>query len=178
MKKIIIMMLSVVALLSLSSCLTTKGPKPTPKHVVKELTSAKKIAVLGYNSSIGLDDRLLDDLKTGLFDISLDIDLSLDDTVDFPIGEVNGYDNKFYTALAESNFDVIPKATVTSTDAYKAIKGDPKMDINNVNSADGYTLTYKFNNWMDSQDAIPVNGQVMNVYKDSITEAGADLGVA
>lgn len=166
-----------LTMILLSSCLTTAGPKPTPKHVTKEISSAKKIAVLGYNSSIGFDDRLLDNLKKGFFDITLDVDLSLDNSVDFPIGDINGYDSAFYRALNETEFEIIPKSITTKTSAYKSIIGDPTMEMNNVNAANGYTLTYKFNNWMDSQESVPVLGQVVNVYKDAIKDAGADLGV-
>jgi len=63
--------------MALTSCSTLLGgPKEetVPNSVVKKLTSYEKIAVLGYNTSRGLDDRLLDSTIKEPFSIAQPMD--------------------------------------------------------------------------------------------------------
>jgi len=184
MKKLLTIAFAAASVALLASCASLGGgskEKAPPASVVTALKEAKTIAVLGYNTSKGLDDRLLDDaIKSSLFDISLEI--SIQNDLKFPIGKrVDTLDADFLKKLGDAKlYNVVPKSKVTGSAAYKKIKGDPAMDINNVNAAKGYTLTYQFDNFMDeakSGSSIPTSGQVVNGYKDTLEEIGADLGI-
>ncbi len=180
---------AIIGLLSivLTGCAVGSGARevPPPPSVVNELQSAKTVAVLGYNTSKGLDDRLLDDfIRSGIFDIDLSVDMSLEDTIKFPVGSmVDAHDSEFIRELGNTRYTVIPKETVLSSPAYQAIKGDPAGTLANVNAATGYTLTYQFDNWMDqrsgssSANRVPAPGQLVNNFREVLEELGADLGI-
>lgn len=175
-----------LALIAITSCASLGGgskEKPLPASIVKELKEAKTIAVLGYNSSKALDDRLVDGaIKAPLMEIKLEIVDARGDK--FPIGNrINSYEQDFLAKIAKGPYKVIDKNKVFAAAEYKAIKGDVNSDLNNVNVAKGYTLTYKFDNWMDNakssstSNLVPALGELVNVYKKTLEELGADLGI-
>ncbi|HKL86066.1 MAG TPA: hypothetical protein VJ861_07015 [Treponemataceae bacterium] len=183
MKKTIWQFLLFVGLVgALTSCASMGTPREVLASEFEELREAKTIAVLGYNTSKGLDDRLLDNaIKSPLFELKLEI---VDDRgVRFPVeGRVNTYDSNFLAAMKESAFTMVPKSAVLNSVAYKKIKGDPTSELSNVNVAKGYTVTYEFDNWMDNSNAsvanrVPAGGKLVDLYKKTLEELGADLGI-
>ncbi len=184
MKRLIgFVLLALIVLLGSCSSLRDGKEQRTPKSVVSTLQSARRVAVLGYNTSHGLDDRLLDNaVSSPMFDIK--IDLSLDRGPKFPVGDrVDAYDRDFLEMMKTGPFELVARADILSSPAYGSIKGDPDMDLNNVNAAEGYTLTYQFDNWMDksqSQSAansVPERGQLVNSYKATLEALDADIGI-
>lgn len=170
--------------IALTSCASLGGgaEKPLPASIVKELKEAKTVAVLGYNTSKGLDDRLLDEaIKAPLFEIKLEIVDARGEK--FPIGgRVNTYDANFLASMKEGPYKLISKSSVLNSTAYKKIKGDPTSELSNVNAAKGYTLTYQFDNWMDKAsetraNKVPSGGQLVNAFKETLEELGADIGI-
>jgi hypothetical protein len=171
------------AVLALGSCATTDNvgtwvPDPRPA-VVEELQEARTVVVLGYNSSIGLDDRTLDDrFSSGGFGLSISVEEDVNDR--HPVGDrINGYEAEFMELLTELGpYEVVDKETLFAADSYARLPEVHADDpLSNVLVADGYRLTYEFNNFMDGTDSIPNEGEVVNNYAAILEEVGADLGI-
>lgn len=183
MKKVLMAaVVSTALFISLVGCATTDAigewePEPT-NRVTRSLQEAQTVAVLGYNTSRGLDDRLLNNAIDSSFGLSISVEEKPGDK--FPVGDrVNRYDETFRRLLREEGpYELIAKDAVVSSSAYQEIVGDPSDEmLSNVNAAENYTLTYQFATFMDNQDDVPMSGELVNRYKATLEELGADLGI-
>ncbi len=171
------------AILALGSCATTDNVGewvPEPRDpVVEELQEAETVVVLGYNSSYGLDDRLLDDaVSSGGFGLSISVEEDVNDR--HPIGDrINEYEANFMELLTELGpYEVVDKETLFASSEYQDLPEIQEEDLlSNVLVADGYRMTYEFNNFMDDTDSVPNEGRVMNNFAAIMEDVGADLGI-
>lgn len=129
----------------------------------KVLAKADTLAVLGFNTALGVEDHALDDFMDEDFSLSnVTLTVEFEGDQRFPIekAQVNAHEQQLLSALAESNFSFVDKKTVINAEAYKKfnkfyvvgstdknateqeLREDAYAHSQEVLVADGYNVTY------------------------------------
>ena len=174
-------LLAVVMAGLFTSCMSLpflSGGDDAPK-VPKELLAAESIALLGYNTNVGVDDRDVEANKhSELLDMKLSIEVE-DGEPNVPIGDrANSFKEDLVGALSEvDRLTLMPEEEIIQSASYAELPEVIPMD--NVNVASGYRDTYHFENFMGNEDWIPLPGEVYNrpTMAKVLQETGADAGL-
>ncbi|MBF9016372.1 MULTISPECIES: hypothetical protein [unclassified Oceanispirochaeta] len=190
-----VLMLAALMAVGLSSCTTicpanegqTVFFEEGPKSVTKKVADYNSVVVLGYNSTMGMETEDLDEYmggsKLGLSDtndflLSNDVKVEFAEDLPYPIGEkINGYESTLLSELENAKFTLIDKDTLLSTKAYQKVSKPIRDEefaesgLASVNVAEGYNTTFRFPDLMNNTET------VVNSFKASLEESGADFGV-
>lgn len=135
----------------------------TSAKASKELATADTLAVLGFNTTLGINDYALDDFMDEGFSLSnITVTVEIEDDQRFPINKarVNAHEQQLLKALDGTNFSFVDKKKVINADAYKKfnkfyvvgstdknisdkeLREDAYAHSQEVLVADGYNVTY------------------------------------
>lgn len=195
MKRTYVAVLALVSVLMVFVSCKTMEPKEawesgdSSDKAGNELAKAKTLAVLGFNTTLGVDDSNLDGfIKEGF---SLDsIEVSVEGDVKHPIDRkrLNAHADQLLAALKESKFTFVEKSKVIGAPGYKKFnefnvvgstdkkvtEADLRMQAyalqQEVLVADGYHATY-------DQKKKEVYEMLTAPSSAALGEIGADLGL-
>ncbi len=197
MKKSIVFILSLVTVLVLFASCKSVEPKEawesgdSSSKAAKELAKAKTLALLGFNTTLGVEDSALDDfMKEGLSLSNISLTVEMEGDVRFPIDRerLNAHEAQLVQALAESKFAFVDKQKLFASAAYKKFndfyavgstdKNAKEADLRaqayasqlEILSADGYNATY-------DQKKREVFEMLTAPSAGALQEVGADLGL-
>lgn len=166
-KNVLVLSSLLAVLLLLASCQSMEPKESwessdTSAKASKALAKADTLAVLGFNTALGVYDRSLDDFMDEGFSSKITLTVEFEGDQRFPINKarVNAHERQLLKALADSNFSFVDKKTVINSDAYKKfnkvyvvgstdknatdkeLREDAYAHSQEVLVADGYNVTY------------------------------------